>query len=126
MTALRCLSLSDLAAVLRDLLRGGEGHVGPARLAGFSPHRDCDDIRETKQGPCAGSVCAPPIRIHIVRTIHRGHALGPRYTVLAAGGYYQVNKYLLASLEAGLTPEQLDLEPIREGEEISSPLPAEH
>jgi hypothetical protein len=114
---------------LGALLRGGEGCVRPARLAGFSPGKDYDDIGEAtqdKSSPSAGSACAPPMQIHIVRTIHRGDALGPRYTVLAAGGYYQVNKYLLASLEAGLTPEQLDLEPIREGEEISSPSSAGH
>lgn len=35
----------------------------------------------------------------------------PNYTVLIEGQYYAVNKYMLADLRAGHSPEELGLEP---------------
>lgn len=41
-----------------------------------------------------------------------------RYTVLIEGQYYVVNKYMLADLRAGHSPEQLGLEPEETGEDV--------
>ena len=41
-----------------------------------------------------------------------------RYTVLIDGQYYVVNKYMLADLRAGYSPEELGLEPEETGEDV--------
>lgn len=40
------------------------------------------------------------------------------YTVLIEGNYYTVNKYMLADLRAGHSPEELGLEPEETGEDV--------
>lgn len=46
--------------------------------------------------------------VFVVRDIHDGSPFG-RKVVLVVGERFEVNKYLLASLERGTTPEELDL-----------------
>ena len=41
-----------------------------------------------------------------------------RYTVLIEGHYYVVNKYMLADLRTGYSPEELGLEPEETGEDV--------
>lgn len=48
--------------------------------------------------------------VHIL-TKRYGGVLGPRYTVLVAGEYYDVGQRMLEALEQGATPANLDLEP---------------
>lgn len=59
------------------------------------------------------------MNVHIISKSFRNSAeLGPRYTVLVDGEIYpRINKYLLASLRDGMTPEELELEPEGEADE---------
>ena len=41
-----------------------------------------------------------------------GSVLGPRYDVFVAGDYYRVRGITLQQLRMGVTPAELDLEPI--------------
>lgn len=57
--------------------------------------------------------------VFVVTRAHKDDPFG-RCTVLVKpdNEYYQVNKYLLASLEAGMSPADLDLDPIEDEEEM--------
>lgn len=61
--------------------------------------------------------------VHIL-TKRYGGALGPRYTVLVAGEYYDVGQRMLEALEQGATPANLDLEP-SEPEDEATEYPAD-
>jgi len=50
--------------------------------------------------------------LHIISARYPGDEFGPRYTVRVDGEIYSgLNKWLLAALEDGMTPEDLQLEP---------------
>jgi hypothetical protein len=51
-------------------------------------------------------------KIHICSTLFRPNAVSPIYTILLDGELYSnVNRYLLAALQDGMTPDDLDMEP---------------
>lgn len=57
-------------------------------------------------------------RVHICSTLFRPNAVSPIHTVLIGGHYYKrINRYLLAALREGMTPEELDLEPSENGDD---------
>jgi len=134
MTTFATLTLPDLTTVLENLARpeasGTGGRFSHREQLTFLPRRSFADGEGVKGRlspilPPAGSSkgqeanCPTrPSEIHIVRTVHRGDPIGPRHTVLMGSGYYAVNKYLLASLQNGMTPDELDLEPVEEGGEV--------
>jgi len=58
-------------------------------------------------------------KIHICSTLFRPNAVSPIYTVLIDGELYcNVNKYLLAALQDGMTPAELEMEPSEEEEDF--------
>lgn len=61
--------------------------------------------------------------VHIL-TKRYGGALGPRYTVLVTGEYYDVGQRMLEALEQGATPANLELEP-SDPEDAATEYPAD-
>jgi hypothetical protein len=58
-------------------------------------------------------------KIHICSTLFRPNAVSPIYTILVDGELYSnVNKYLLAALHDGMTPDELEMEPSDEDEDF--------
>ena len=58
-------------------------------------------------------------KIHICSTLFRPNAVSPIYTVLIDGELYcNVNKYLLAALQDGMTPDELEMTPSAEEEDF--------
>ena len=58
-------------------------------------------------------------KIHICSTLYRPNAVSPIYTVLIDGELYcNVNKYLLAALQDGMTPDELEMTPSEEEEDF--------
>lgn len=111
--ALAAMTMPALTAALQRLSDTKSGR--PRRLASLPGESDAAPGEGT--WPDAKEDHPRPLpELKVVRTVNDGSPLGPRYTVLVGGGYYLVNKYLLASLEAGMAPHQLDLEPVEEDE----------
>lgn len=50
--------------------------------------------------------------VRILCTACSGSVLGPRYDVFVAGDYYRVREITLQQLRQGVTPAELELEPI--------------
>jgi hypothetical protein len=58
-------------------------------------------------------------KIHICSTLYRRDAVSPIYSVLIDGEIYSnVNKYLLAALQDGMTPDELEMTPSEEEEDF--------
>jgi hypothetical protein len=58
-------------------------------------------------------------KIHICSTLYRPNAVSPIHTVLIDGELYcNVNKYLLAALQDGMTPDELEMTPSEEEEDF--------
>jgi hypothetical protein len=58
-------------------------------------------------------------RLHICSTRYRPNAVSPIYTVLIDGELYtNVNRYLLAALQDGMTPDELEMTPSEEEEDF--------
>lgn len=56
--------------------------------------------------------------VRVICTACSGSVLGPRYDVFVAGDYYRVREITLQQLRQGITPAELELEPINPDEEI--------
>lgn len=54
----------------------------------------------------------PAQEVRVVCTACSGSVLGPRYDVFVAGDYYRVREITLQQLRMGVTPGELELEPI--------------
>lgn len=66
----------------------------------------------------AATLTIPAPKVFICSTLYRPNAVSPIHTVLIDGEYYtRVNKYLLAALQEGMTPEELDMEPSDEADD---------
>jgi len=55
--------------------------------------------------------------VRVLCTACSGSVLGPRYDVFVAGDYYRVREITLQQLRMGVTPAELELEPIDPEEE---------
>jgi hypothetical protein len=55
--------------------------------------------------------------VRVICTACSGSVLGPRYDVFVAGDYYRVREITLQQLRQGVTPAELELEPIDDEEE---------
>lgn len=54
----------------------------------------------------------PEQEVRIICTACSGSVLGPRYDVCVGGEYYRVREITLQQLRLGVTPAELELEPI--------------
>jgi len=54
----------------------------------------------------------PEQEVRVICTACSGSVLGPRYDVFVAGEYYTVREPTLQQLRQGVTPAELELEPI--------------
>lgn len=127
MTAFASLTLSHLTAALRDLSCSSDERIRQRRLVALPGEGGGDVAQAARSKPSSvgSDQTARPSEIHIVRTVHGRDPLGARYTVLVGGRYYEVNKYLLASIKAGIPPQQLDLDPVEEDDDERLPIPAD-
>lgn len=68
----------------------------------------------TAQGIALAVTGAPRVEQHIHICLRRHGPAGTRFIVLVDGEYYEVGRHALGALQNGMTPADLELEPIED------------